>query len=310
MELPSTQVPTWEQFLIPCLRILSDGTTHQRRAIIEGAAKLLELSPEQRSLTIGSGQQTYLNRAGWAVTHLGKAGAITSPQRAHWKLTDLGKRLLSLYPDGMTESQLLAAAEGDTYQDFLRSRSTQPAKTKPAAQDPGTPLTPIELAKEAQERNEVIVREQILTRLRESDPAFFEKTVLDLLIAMGYGGSLGKATQTRLSNDGGIDGIIDQDALGLSRIYVQAKRHAENNLIGRPLVQAFVGALHGAQANQGVFLTTSGFTDSAKAYAESVQLRVVLIDGDLLSRLMIKHGVGVQIEETIHMVKIDEDHFA
>lgn len=310
MEQPSVEVPTWEQFLIPSLKMLSDGSTHQRRSIIEEAANFLELSTEQRALTIGSGQQTYLNRAGWALTHLSKAGAIISPQRAHWKITDLGKRLLSLHPGGMTEAQLRDAAEGDSYRDFLRPRSSQPIRTKPASHAPDAPLTPIELAKEAQERNEVIVRDQILTRLRESDPAFFEKTVLDLLIAMGYGGSLGRATQTRLSNDGGIDGIIDQDALGLSRIYVQAKRHAEDNLIGRPLVQAFVGALHGAQANQGVFLTTSGFTDSAKAYAESVQLRVVLIDGDLLSRLMVRHGVGVQIEETIHMVKVDEDYFA
>ena len=123
------------------------------------------------------------------------------------------------------------------------------------------------------------------------------------------GGSLGKATRTQLTNDAGIDGVIDQDALGLNRVYVQAKRYAEQHTVGRPEIQAFVGALHGAQANQGVFLTTSTFTPSAKAYAESVQLRVVLVDGTMLSQLMVRHRVGVQTKRTIHLVEIDEDYF-
>ncbi|PAT09798.1 restriction endonuclease [Corynebacterium hadale] len=309
MDKPSVQVPTWEHFMIPCLDVLKDGAVHQRREIVEGAAQFLELDAEQRIAKIGSGQQTYVNRAGWALTHLSKAGAITSPKRAHWQLTALGRRLLTQCPGGLTEPQLREVAAGEDYASFIAPRASTPEPHEPVEQAPDERLTPIELAKEAQERNESIVREQLLNRLRSNDPAFFENTVLDLLIAMGYGGSLGRATQTQLSNDGGIDGVIDQDALGLSRIYVQAKRYAEDNLIGRPLVQAFVGALHGAQANQGVFLTTSGFTSEAVRYADSVQLRVVLIDGDLISRLMIKHGVGVQIEETIHMVKIDEDYF-
>lgn len=147
--------------MIPCLKILSDGTTHQRRAIVEGAANLLQLSPEQRALTIGSGQQTYLNRAGWALTHLSKAEAISSPQRAHWKITELGERLLSLHSDSMTESQLRAATESDAYRDFIGPRTHRPATDKTAVDPPSAPLTPIELAKEAQERNEVIVRNQI-----------------------------------------------------------------------------------------------------------------------------------------------------
>ncbi len=128
-------------------------------------------------------------------------------------------------------------------------------------------------------------------------------------MAMGYGGSFGGATRTQLSRDGGIDGVIDQDALGLSRIYVQAKRYAPENKISRPDVQAFVGALHGAQASQGVFLTTSSFSSDAVGYAENVPTRVVLIDGPLLSQLMIRYGVGVQVRRTVQIVEIDEDYF-
>ena len=132
---------------------------------------------------------------------------------------------------------------------------------------------------------------------------------MDLLIAMGYGGSLGKATRTQLSNDGGIDGVIDQDALGLSRIYVQAKRYAVDQTIGRPAIQGFVGALQGVQANQGVFLTTASFSRGAEEYAENVSSRVVLIDGERLTRLMIRYGVGVQTKQTVEVVEIDEDFF-
>lgn len=138
---------------------------------------------------------------------------------------------------------------------------------------------------------------------------FFEQAVLDLIMAMGYGGAEGSATRTQLSADGGIDGIVDQDALGLSRIYVQAKRYGPDNIVGRPAIQAFVGALAGNQANQGVFITTSRFSADARAFAESVPTRVVMIDGQRLARLMIRYGVGVQVKQTIQVVEIDEDFF-
>ena len=148
-----------------------------------------------------------------------------------------------------------------------------------------------------------------MKRLHDRDPAFFEQAVLDLLIAMGYGGAEGKATRTQLSSDGGIDGVVDQDALGLSRIYVQAKRYALDASVSRPEIQAFVGALHGNQANQGVFLTTARFSSGARQYAESIGTRVILIDGQRLASLMIRYGVGVQVKRTVHIVEIDEDFF-
>ncbi len=150
---------------------------------------------------------------------------------------------------------------------------------------------------------------QLLGRIRSQQPAFFEQAVLDLLIAMGYGGAEGHATRTQLSNDGGIDGIVDQDALGLSRIYVQAKRYSFDSAVGRPEIQAFVGALHGNQANQGEFITTGRFSGGARTYADAVSSRVILIEGQRLAALMIRYGVGVQVSRTLHIVELDEDFF-
>ncbi|WP_245531637.1 restriction endonuclease [Corynebacterium capitovis] len=180
---------------------------------------------------------------------------------------------------------------------------------EPIQVDEDSVLTPLEQVEEGQRRNEKIVADELLQRLHEHEPTFFEQAVLDLLMAMGYGGSFGRATRTQLSNDGGIDGVIDQDALGLSRIYVQAKRYEMSKTIGRPDVQGFVGALHGAQASQGVFLTTGAFSQAAISYAQSVPTRVVLIDGRLLADLMIRYGVGVQVKRSIQIVEIDEDYF-
>ncbi|MEX3505274.1 restriction endonuclease [Corynebacterium sp. LK2510] len=302
--------PTWDDYLVPCLKALADGETRRRRDVVAAAADLLGISEEERKVTIASGKPRYVNRASWAITHLVKAEAITSPMRAMWRITDNGRRLLERFPDGMTEHQLHAEG-GESYQNF---RSPHGAKTlgEPVAaelQETETKLTPLEQVEDGQRRNEAMVAEDLLKRLHQREPAFFEQAVLDLLMAMGYGGSFGGATRTQLSNDGGIDGVIDQDALGLSRIYVQAKRYEMSKTIGRPDVQAFVGALHGAQASQGVFFTTASFSTGAINYAESVQSRVVLIDGALLAKLMIRHGVGIQRKRTVKIVELDEDYF-
>ncbi|WOP17465.1 restriction endonuclease [Raineyella sp. LH-20] len=186
-----------------------------------------------------------------------------------------------------------------------------PGTTSPieSADEEDSVLDPEEQIASGLARITADVANQLLTRILAQDPVFFEQAVLDLLMAMGYGGAEGTATRTQLSNDGGIDGIIDQDALGLSRIYVQAKRYGADNPVGREAIQAFVGALAGNQANQGVFITTSRFARTAITYAESVATRVILIDGERLARLMIRYGVGVQVKQRIEIVEIDEDFF-
>lgn len=172
-----------------------------------------------------------------------------------------------------------------------------------------TTLDPVEQIETGIARIHAEVAAELLSRLHAQDPAFFEQAVLDLLMTMGYGGAEGTATRTQLSYDGGIDGIIDQDALGLARIYVQANRYALDASIVRPEIQAFVGAPHGNQANQGVFITTARFSSGARQYADSVATRVVLIDGERLARLMIRYGIGVQVRQTYQRVEIDEDFF-
>lgn len=170
-------------------------------------------------------------------------------------------------------------------------------------------LTPIEQVQDGVERIHDGVANELLQRLQDKDPAFFEEAVVKLLVAMGYGGANGRGSVTQLTNDGGIDGVIDQDILGLSRVYIQAKRYASGNSVGRPDVQGFVGALHGL-ADSGVFITTSHFAQGALNYVAASPTRIVLIDGKRLTDLMIQFGVGVQARETYTIVEIDEDFFA
>lgn len=300
-------VPKWNEFMIPSLRALSDGKEWRRRDIVKWVADDLGLSEEQRQVLNPSGQEMYANRGNWAVTYLSKANAISSPRRGHWEITDFGRELVEKYPGGMTEMNLREAVGqpdgSSTYLALKLAAGDQDIVEKPEE------LDPFEQIQVGVERNHASVAGELLVRLHQNEPAFFEQAVLALLMAMGYGGTRGKATRTQLSNDGGIDGVIDQDALGLSRIYVQAKRYAPDTAIGRPDIQGFVGALQGVQANQGVFLTTAKFSQGAQEYADNLQSRVVLIDGERLARLMIRYGVGVQTKQTVEVVEIDEDFF-
>ncbi len=299
--------PTWEQYMIPSLQVLADGETRRTRAIGEAAADRLGLADEDRAALIPSGQLRYQNRANWALSYLYRAGAVERPARGQYRINDVGRRLLAEYPGGLVERDLRALPDYVT--PHVKPNTVSAPGSGVGVDDAETALDPVEQIETGIARIHADVAAELLSRLHAQDPAFFEQAVLDLLMTMGYGGAEGTATRTQLSNDGGIDGIIDQDALGLARIYVQAKRYALDSSIGRPEIQAFVGALHGNQANQGVFITTARFTSGACQYADSVATRVVLIDGERLSRLMIRYGVGVQVKSTYKQVEIDEDFF-
>jgi restriction system protein len=302
-------VPTWDQYMAPSLRVLLDGEVHRTRQIVEAAANLLEVTPEQRLILIPSGQEQYVNRGNWALSYLARAGAADRPSRGRYRITDAGKRLLADHPDGITEKHLRALSGDANAPHSWKAFPLKADQPSVAVAEQETRLDPEEQIASGIARINDDVADQLLDRIMAQESVFFEQAVLDLLIAMGYGGAEGSATRTQLSNDGGIDGIVDQDALGLSRIYVQAKRYAVDNVIGRPVIQAFVGALAGNQANQGVFITTSRFTGDAQAYADQVPSRVILIDGDRLTRLMIRYSVGVQVKRTVHIVEVDEDFF-
>lgn len=307
-------VPTWDQYMAPSLKVLSDGEVHRARDVCDAAADLLGVSPEERLQTIPSGQLRFRNRGTWALSYLTRAGAADRPVRGQYRITDAGRTLLAQHPNGITEKDLRAfVGNPDASHADLALKSLEGTASHHPAPNSSSgsfvELDPIEQIEMGIERIHATVAGELLARLHAGDPEFFEQAVLDLIIAMGYGGAEGTATRTQLSNDGGIDGIVDQDALGLSRIYVQAKRYALDSTIGRPEIQAFVGALHGAQANQGVFITTARFSSGARAYADSVPTRVVLIDGTRMATLMIRYSVGVQVKQTVQIVEVDEDFF-
>ncbi|AWT27430.1 Mrr restriction system protein [Corynebacterium provencense] len=306
-------IPNYQGFMIPLLRILSDGTPRKLRDLRELVADAVGLTAEDRRQVLNSGQVVYHSRIGWAASYLSTYGAVSKPERGIYAISEAGQQLLAENPESVTTKELVQFAEAHGTAPAVAPDGENDNPGADASADtsaPGSePLDPVEQIEDGVQRLNASIADELLTRLHDNDPAFFEQAVLDLLIAMGYGGAEGRATRTQLSNDGGIDGVIDQDALGLSRIYVQAKRYAVASTVGRPDIQAFVGALQGAQANQGVFLTTGKFSRGASQYADAIQSRVVLIDGERLTRLMIRYGVGVQVERTVEIVKIDEDFF-
>jgi restriction system protein len=294
-------LPTWQQFMVPVLRVLSDGEVRSRRELYDLVARETHLTDEQRAEVLDSGERRFENRISWAISYLAKANAVKRPSRGQYMITKSGKALLEGHPNGLTLADL-RLIEG---YDDRRQKHTHEVANGPVCED----LDPYELVEQGIARiNEEVVN-NLLDRLHEQDPSFFEQAVVDLVVAMGYGGSDARATRTQLSNDGGIDGIIDQDVLGLSRVYLQAKRYSRDRPVQRPDIQSFVGALQGQQTNQGVFITTGRFSPGAVQYARSVPTRVVLIDGPRLAELMIRYGVGVKVKRKLHIVEIDENFF-
>lgn len=303
------EMPTWEEFMVPTLRVMSDGTLRHWREFQPLVADEANLTSDQRTEMLPSGNQLkYQNRIGWAVSFLTNVGALARPKRGHYEITDAGAQLIKLFPGGVRERDIkrLGADPNSPIRPYERNVSRSDPTPLEATDDPT--MTPIEQVQNGIERINSEVAIEILTRLQGREPSFFEQAVVQLLLAMGYGGTSGRGTVTQLSNDGGIDGVIDQDVLGLNRVYIQAKRYGVGNAVTRPDVQAFVGALSG-KADSGVFITTSRFSEGARAYAEIVPTRVILIDGELLTALMIRYGVGVQVRETYKVVEIDEDFF-
>lgn len=299
-------MPTWEQFNVPILTVLSDGVTRTLRELRRDVADAVGLTIEQRAETLASGQMRADNRIGWAASYLNRVDALHRPSRGRYEITDFGRELLREHPHRILENDLKAVAkEGD---EWWISRSTIDGEHREQIDDTATVLDPTEQVEQGVARIHEEVASELLSRLSEQDPAFFEAAVVKLLLAIGYGGVGGRGVTTDLTNDGGIDGVIDQDVLGLSKVYVQAKRYAPTNAVQRPEVQGFVGALSG-KADGGVFITTSRFSPGAVEWVRTVPARIILIDGNRLAQLMIEYGDGVQVERTYRVVEIDEDFF-
>ncbi len=298
-------VPKFFEFFGVLLEALKDGETHSAKEVKDIIAQKMNLSEADISELVPSGRQTtFYNRVNWAKTYLQKAGLVETPQRGNYRITAEGKRVLK----SGARIDLEYLANYDTFKDF---RSISPENDSESSQEEKNE-SPAEILEAAYEQITSALASQLMDEVMRLSPAGFERLVVKLLLSMGYGNGINDAGKvTRLSNDEGIDGIIKEDQLGFSNIYIQAKQWQPEQTIGRPELQKFVGALQGQQAQKGLFITTAKFSVGAVQYTENLSgIKVVLIDGITLTRLMIKHNVGVSVEHTYEIKRVDSDFFS
>jgi len=300
-------VPDYQSLMAPVLSALADGGDHSLAKLRTVLAERLGLTEEDLQAKIPSGTPLFANRLHWAVTYMYQAGLLSRPKRGVVRITGRGRKVAAAHPDRVDVGVL---SEFPEFIEF-KSRSHAPRQSSQTSQPElaKTETTPREAVSTAVDEANAAVAAEVLDRVRQREPAFLERLVLAVLTAMGYGGAAGAAEHLGKSGDEGLDGVIRQDPLGLDRIYVQAKRYGASRAVGRPEIQEFVGALHGAQADRGIFITTSRFTPEATTYADRVAARVVLIDGAALSALMVRHNIGVQDQQRYVIKRVDEDFF-
>jgi restriction system protein len=296
-------IPTYDQIMLPLLRWAAEyGEEIQVRQSVEAMAAHYSLSDEERTQLLPSGQQALLdNRVGWARTYLKKAGLIDSPKRGFFRVTAQGLELLKEPLDKLDKNLL------KRFESFRNFTDVEKSELDVVVQAQGS-ATPEDLLAASYKEIRSGLEFDLLDQVKQVSPAFFEQLVVDLLVAMGYGGNRADAAQAiGRSGDGGIDGVINEDRLGLDVIYIQAKRWEGN--VGRPEIQKFAGALQGQRARKGVFITTSAFTKDAQEYASFIDSRIILIDGVRLVGLMAEHNVGVSVVGTYEIKRIDQDYF-
>lgn len=290
--------------MLPLLKYASDGQDHSMADAVEALADQFNLTPEERTELLPSGRQArFTNRVYWAGTYLRKTKLLEAAGRGRIRIAPRGQEALS---NGVKRIDLKYLGQYPELDEFKSAASAKPDKpTPPMLPDDQTPEEAIEQLHQSLTET---LRGDLLTRIKDSPPVFFEQLVVDLLVAMGYGGSRADAGRAvGQSGDGGIDGIIKEDALGLDAVYVQAKRW--DNTVGRPVVQAFAGSLEGARARKGVLITTSNFSADAREYVRMIEKRIVLIDGDELTKLLVQHGVGVAERARYKVYRLDEEYF-
>lgn len=291
--------------MLPLLRLLKDGREHYLGEVVSSLADEFKLSREEREQLLSSGQQTVIrNRAGWARTYLKKAGLLQSTRRGYFRITERGQSVLNSKPVRIDVKYLEQFPEFVAFRELRHER--QDEVPLPIAQS--TDATPEEALDAAYARLRLDLESDLLEQVKTASPSFFERLVVELLVRMGYGGTLRDAGQAvGKSGDGGIDGIIKEDRLGLDVIYIQAKRW--DSTVGRPEIQKFAGALQGHRARKGVFITTSSFSSDAQEFASKIDSKIVLIDGPALAKHMIDHNIGVSPVRSYEVKKIDSDYF-
>lgn len=301
-------IPDYQTLMLPVLKLASDEKEHKFSQAVEKLADQFNLTTEERNELLPSGgQAVFNNRVGWARSYLKQAGLLESPKRGFFTITQKGAELLNTKPEKIDISILEQYPEFIEFKNRKKEKSESEERIDATAEQEST-LTPEDALAAAYKKLRSALESEILSSVKEVSPSFFERLVVDLLVKMGYGGNrqdAGKALGK--SGDGGIDGIINEDRLGLDVIYIQAKRW--EGTVGRPEIQKFAGALQGQRARKGVFITTSSFTKDAIEYATVIESKIILIDGEHLSRLMAEHNVGVSTVGQYEVKKLDSDYF-
>jgi len=299
------RVPPYHTLMLPLLKVMSGGNEMTTKQMRDGVAENLGLTVEALSQRLPSGTQSaFDNRMGWARTYLFKAGLIERPRRATYAITETGKKLLANPPSEIDVDFLRSYEQFNQFISSSRSDKESLASTDVIDDE----LTPEEQIEKGVRQIQRELQVEVLDRVKQLPPEGFEQLVLRLLVGMGYGGSMADVQGVARGADGGVDGVVNQDQLGLDRIYIQAKRWEGS--VGRPVIQGFVGALAGVGASKGVIMTTSTFAQPAQEYVRTLtDRRIVLVDGQRMSELMLKHGIGVSTKQTFVIQRMDEDFF-
>ncbi len=296
-------IPDFQTLMLPLLKITGDGQEHSLSKTIDALALEFQLTDGDRRELLPSGRQAkFDNRVGWARTHLKKAGLLESTGRGKFRMTQRGFGVLKGNPARIDMKFL------EQFPEYVDFRTLSRQVDKPVGKDDESDQTPEEILELSYQDLRRDLAQELLERIMECSPRFFESLVVDLLVAMGYGGSRKDAGEAvGQSGDGGIDGIIKEDKLGLDVVYIQAKKW--EGTVGRPVVQAFAGSLEGFRARKGILITTSQFSKEARDYVDRIEKKIVLLDGQQLAQLMIDHNIGVAEVERYVVKKVDLDYF-
>lgn len=301
-------IPDYQSLMLPLLKLVSDKKEYKYRELIENLALEFKLTDDERKELLASGNQPIFdNRVGWAKTYLKKAGLIDSPSRATFVITELGMKVLGKKPEKIDAKYL---RQFPSFLEFIHQDKNEVESEETIISQDTLSRTPEENLDKAYQQLRKSLASELLNKVIDLSPAFFERLVIDLLVKMGYGGSIkdaGKAIGK--SGDEGIDGTIKEDKLGLDIIYVQAKRWKPGNVVGRPEIHKFVGALAGQGAKKGIFITTSSFTKDAVDYTPKNETKIVLIDGERLAQHMIDYNIGCSVQQIYELKRIDSDYF-
>lgn len=299
-------IPDFQSVMLPLMQLVDNGKEHSLRETIEHLAQHFKLTESERKELLPSGRQAIFdNRVGWARTHLKKAGLLESPRRSIFQISERGIKLLETKPSSINVNLLKQFPE---YLEFIGITASNGAMEPVSVAEPANQDTPREVLEYAYQELRQTLAQDLLTKVKSCTPSFFEQLVVELLVKMGYGGSIKEAGQAvGKSGDEGIDGIIKEDRLGLDVIYIQAKRW--NDTVGRPEIQRFIGALAGQGAKKGIFITTSNFSEKAREFAPKNDTKIVLIDGKQLTQYMIDFNLGISVISEYQIKEIDSDYF-